>query len=261
MVHRVLTCLLLLLSLLFTIDLVLSHTKNIYTSDEATLRISRSISQPDESGNSSLTSLSRSKRVAIFNGQGVIKVGLPLQHCGFGTSLTTSTYPNLLQLVPSLAYPVKQTDKTQSFWWFINVQGQWIPTTIPIFWWSFWNTTAFVSTAREWRKDMQAKVLHDEARTWVYNAIEVGMEQLDGAYGGVCLLRSICEISQKPFQNSNIFSEIVNAVLVPTMDNVASKYLHARDAGRGGADCERTYSDCNPLLWTLVTNMAKNPFK
>lgn len=38
--------------------------------------------------------------------------------------------------------------------------------------------------------------------------------RLDGAYGGVCLLRSICEISQKPFQNSNIFSEIVNAVLV-----------------------------------------------
>ncbi|EDX14220.1 GD18295 [Drosophila simulans] len=237
MVHRVLTWLLFLLSLLFTIDLVLSFTKNIYTSDDSFLRIIRSINHPDEGGNSSLTSLSRSKRVAIYNGQGVVK------------------------FVPSLAYPVKQTDKKQSFWWFFNVQGQWIPTTIPLYWWSFWNTTAFVSTAREWRKDMQAKVLHDEARTWVYNAIEVGMEQLDGAYGGVCLLRSICEISQKPFQNSNIFSEIVNAVLVPTLDNVASKYLHARNAGRGGADCERTYSDCNPLLWSLVTNMAKNPFQ
>ncbi|XP_026836695.1 uncharacterized protein LOC6554838 isoform X2 [Drosophila erecta] len=153
MVHRVLTCLLLLLSLLFTIDLVLSLTKNIYTSDEPFLRIGKSISHPDESGNSSLASLRRSKRVAIYNGQGVVK------------------------LVPSLAYPVKQTDKTQSFWWFINVQGQWIPTTIPLYWWSFWNTTTFVSTAREWRKDMQSKVLHDEARTWVYNAIEVGMEQ------------------------------------------------------------------------------------
>jgi len=86
MVHRVLTWLLFLLSLLFTIDLVLSFTKNIYTSDESFLRISRSINHPDESDNSSLTSLSRSKRVAIYNGQGVVKVGL--QHGRFGTSLT-----------------------------------------------------------------------------------------------------------------------------------------------------------------------------
>ncbi|KAH8362999.1 hypothetical protein KR084_004204 [Drosophila pseudotakahashii] len=229
MVHRVLTSLWLLLTLLFTIDLVASHTRNIYT-------LSRNLPNAQDNTNSSFTPLSRSKRVAIYNGQGVAK------------------------FVPSLAYPIKQTDKEQSFWWFINVQGQWIPNGVPIYWWSFWNTTAFVSTAREWRKDMQSKVLHDEARTWVYNAIEVGMEQLDGAYGGVCLLRGICEISQKPFQNSNIFSEIVNSVLVPNLDNVASKYLHARNAGRGGADCERTFSDCNPLLWTLVKNMAKNPF-
>ncbi|XP_016952245.1 uncharacterized protein LOC108026061 [Drosophila biarmipes] len=235
MVHRVLTWLLLLLTLVFTVDLVVSHTRNIYSSDGSSLEFSRSIKISDENSNSSFTPLSRSKRVAIYNGQGIVK------------------------FVPSLAYPIKQTDKEQSFWWFVNVQGQWIPTTVPLYWWSFWNTTAFVSTAREWRKDMQAKVLHDEARSWVYNAIEIGMEQLDGAYGGVCLLRSICEIAQKPFQNSNIFSEIVNAVLVPSLDNVGIKYLHARDAGRGGADCERTYSDCNPLLWTLVKNMAKNP--
>ncbi|XP_037725413.1 uncharacterized protein LOC119556971 [Drosophila subpulchrella] len=236
MVHRALTWLLLLLALLFTIDLVVSHTRNIYTLDGSRLGLSRSIKILDGNSNSSFTPLSRSKRLAIYNGQGVVK------------------------WVTGLAYPVKQADKDQSFWLFFNLQGQFIPTTVPLYWWSFWNTTAFVSTAREWRKDMQAKILHDEARSWVYNAIEIGMEQLDGAYGGVCLLRSICEISQKPFQNSNIFSEIVNAVLVPSLDNVGDKYLHARDAGRGGADCERTYSECNPLLWTLVKNMAKNPF-
>ncbi|KAH8336414.1 hypothetical protein KR059_008418 [Drosophila kikkawai] len=227
MVQRVLAWLLLLLTAASTMVLVASHTKANYS--------------PYGSGNStslvhSNTPLSRSKRLAIYNGQGIVK------------------------LVPSLAYPVKQTDKEQSFWWFFNFQGQWIPTTIPIYWWSFWNTTAFVSTAREWRKDMKLKLTHDEARSWVYNAIEVGMEQLDKEKGATCLLRSICEISQKPFQSSNIFSEIVNAVLVPSLDNVAEKYLHARNAGRGGADCERTYSDCNPLLWILVKNMAKNPF-
>ncbi|KAH8385920.1 hypothetical protein KR200_006762 [Drosophila serrata] len=226
MVQKVLAWFLLLLTALSTIVLVASHTKTIYSVDES--GNSTRLGQSD-------TPLSRSKR-ALFNGQGVVK------------------------LVPSLAYPVKQVDKEQSFWWFFNFQCQWVPTTIPIYWWSFWNTTAFVSTAREWRKDMKLKLTHDEARSWVYNAIELGMEQLDSEYGATCLLRSICEISQKPFQNSNIFSEIVNAVLVPSLDNVAEKYLHARDAGRGGADCERTYSDCNPLLWILVTNMAKNPF-
>ncbi|XP_017083980.2 uncharacterized protein LOC108116554 [Drosophila eugracilis] len=236
MVSRILTCLFLLLGLLCTINLVVSHTRNIYSTDRNQLRLSKSFKSQNGNVNTNLTHLSRSKRVAIYDGLGVCK------------------------LVPSFAYPIKQFDKKQSFWWFFNVQGQWVPTTIPLYWWSFWNTTAFVSTAREWRKDMQSKVFHDEARTWVYNAIELGMEQLDGANGGVCLLRSICEISQKPFQSSNIFSEIVNSVMVPSLDNVASKYLHARDAGLGGADCERTYSDCNPLLWTLVTNLAKNPF-
>ncbi|XP_017047240.1 uncharacterized protein LOC108092218 [Drosophila ficusphila] len=236
MVHKVLTSLLLILSALSTFHLVASHTRNFYTLDSNQLAFSRSINHPNGNITQRFTPLSRSKRVAIWNGQGVAK------------------------FVPSLAYPIKQSDKQQSFWWFVNVQGQWIPTTVPLYWWSFWNTTAFVSTAREWRKDMQSKVLYDDARTWVYNAIEVGMEQFDNEFGGVCLLRSICEISQKPFQNNNIFSEIINSVLVPSLDNVAGKYLHARDAGRGGADCERTYSDCSPLLWTLVTNMAKNPF-
>ncbi|XP_016987994.1 uncharacterized protein LOC108050709 [Drosophila rhopaloa] len=190
MVHKVLSWLLLLLTSLSTIDLVASLTRNIYSPDGSHLEFSRNLKYPHTNSNSSFTPLSRSKRVAIYDGQGIVK------------------------LVPSLAYPVKQTDKEQSFWWFFNLQGQWVPTTVPLYWWSFWNTTAFVSTAREWRKDMQLKLTHDEARTWVYNAIEVGMEQLDGVYGGVCLLRSICEIAQKPFQNSNIFSEIVNAVLV-----------------------------------------------
>ncbi|XP_022211262.2 uncharacterized protein LOC111066736 [Drosophila obscura] len=217
------------LTVICSLAFVAGHTRNIYG--------------PDGSWNGSHNTLSRSKRVAIFDGQGVTK------------------------FVPSLAYPVKQADKEQSFWWFVNFQCQWTPTSIPLYWWSFWNTTAFVSTAREWRKDMQLKLKHDEARTWVYDAIETGMEQfllsafrLDGENGGVCLLRSICEISQRPFQNSNIFSEILNAVLVPTLDNVAEKYLHARDAGRAGADCERSYDDCNPLLWIMVTNLAKNPF-
>ncbi|XP_034664516.1 uncharacterized protein LOC117898916 [Drosophila subobscura] len=215
------------LTAICSLSLVAGHTKTL---DET------NVSSWNSSYSHSHSTLSRSKRVAIFDGQGVVK------------------------FVPSLAYPVKQVDKEQSFWWFFNFQCQWIPTTIPLYWWSFWNTTAFVSTAREWRKDMQTKLLHDEARAWVYDAIETGMEQLDAKNGGACLLRSICEISQRPFQNSNIFSEILNAVLVPTLDNVSDKYLHARDAGLAGADCRRTYSECSPLLWTLVTNMAKNPF-
>ncbi|KAH8341153.1 hypothetical protein KR074_003965 [Drosophila pseudoananassae] len=226
MVQTALTWQLLLLTVIATTTLVATHTNFNF--------------DPDAKGNSSLSysskPLSRSKRVAIYNGQGIVK------------------------LVPSFAYPCKQVDKDQSFWWFFNLQGQWVPTTIPIYWWSFWNTSTFVSTAREWRKDMQTKLSHDEARSWVYTAIELGMEQIGGQNAGACLLRSICEISQRPFQNSNIFSEIANSIMVPTLDNVAGKYLHARDAGREGANCQKTYQDCSPILWTLITNMARNPF-
>lgn len=39
--------------------------------------------------------------------------------------------------------------------------------------------------------------------------------RLDGSErGSTCLLRSICEISQLPFDGSNIFSEILNAILM-----------------------------------------------
>ncbi|EDV92521.1 uncharacterized protein LOC6564106 [Drosophila grimshawi] len=181
--------------------------------------------------------LSRAKRVAIFNGQGVVK------------------------FVPSIAHPVKQVDKDQSFWYFFNVQSQYVPTTIPIYWWSFWNTTAFVSTARQLRKDMQATIHRDDMRSLLYDGIEAGMEELDGSErGATCLLRGICEISQLPFENSNIFSEILNAVMIPTIDNVAEKYINARDAGRAGADCMKTYKDCSRKVWDWIMNVSKLTF-
>ncbi|XP_032584047.1 uncharacterized protein LOC6574096 [Drosophila mojavensis] len=181
--------------------------------------------------------LSRAKRVAIYNGQGVVK------------------------FVVSIAHPVKQVEKEQSFWFFYNLQSQYIPTTVPIFWWSFWNTTTFVSTARQLRKNMQATLHRDDTRSWVYDVIETGMAALDGSERGAnCLLRSICEISQLPFENSNIFSEIANAILIPTADNVAEKYINARDAGRAGADCHKTYKDCSRKTWNWLTNFNKLNF-
>ncbi|XP_022209947.2 uncharacterized protein LOC111065826 [Drosophila obscura] len=177
--------------------------------------------------------LSRSKRVAIFNGQGVLK------------------------FVCGIAYPIPQASTQLSVWGFVNYQNQFTPAPVPIYWWSFWNTSAFQSVPREYRQDMQTQLRHDETRTWLYDVIETGLEQLDGVNGGVCLLRSICEISQRPFQQSNLFSEILNAVLVPPLDNVAGKYLLARDGGRAGADCRRTYSDCSHKLWSRLRHIAK----
>ncbi|XP_017139489.2 uncharacterized protein LOC108153902 [Drosophila miranda] len=182
---------------------------------------------------SSNLSLSRSKRVALFDGQGVLK------------------------FVCGIAYPIPQEDTVLSVWGFVNYQNQFTPPPAPIYWWSFWNTSTFESVAREWRTDMQTQLRQDKTRTWLYDVIETTLEQLDAENGGVCLLRSICEISQSPFQQSNIFSEILNAVLVPPLDNVAGKYLHARDGGRGGADCRRTYSDCSNKLWSRLNHISK----
>jgi len=94
MVHRVLTWLLLLLTLLFTIDLVVSHTRNIYTTDGSRLGLSRSIKILDGNSNSSFTPLSRSKRLAIYNGQGIVKVGSLYRSISSRSSISTiSTIP------------------------------------------------------------------------------------------------------------------------------------------------------------------------
>ncbi|EDV34021.1 uncharacterized protein Dana_GF20749 [Drosophila ananassae] len=181
-------------------------------------------------------SLNRSKRVAIFNGSGTNKIV-----CG-------------------LAYPIKEADPVESLWGFINYQAQYVPSPIPIYWWSFWNTSTFVSTARTWQKDIKIQLRRDGTRIWLYDIIETGLERFGGKHGGACLLRSICEISQRPFQHNNMFGEILNAVLIPQIDNVPGKYLQARDAGNAGADCTKTYFDCTKKLWCKLTKMTKMSF-
>ncbi|XP_016988008.1 uncharacterized protein LOC108050720 [Drosophila rhopaloa] len=178
-------------------------------------------------------SLSRSKRLAIFNGQGTNKI------------------------VIGLAFPIKQEDPVRSAVGFINYQAQYVPSPVPIYWWSFWNTSTFVTTARKWRMNVQSRLFQDETRIWLYDVVETGLERFGDRNAGACLLRSICEISQRPFLHSNIFSEILNAVLVPSLDNVPEKYLLARDAGKSGANCWKTYSDCSKKFWNRLIQMAK----
>nr|XP_016924521.2 uncharacterized protein LOC108005705 [Drosophila suzukii] len=149
----------------------------------------------------SALSLSRSKRLAIFNGSGTNKI------------------------VVGLAFPIKQADTLQSVWGFINYQAQYVPSPVPIYWWSFWNTSTFVTTAREWRKQVQSRIFQDETRIWLYDVVETGLERFGDRNAGACLLKSICEISQRPFMHGSIFGEILNAVLVPSLDNVPEKYL------------------------------------
>lgn len=83
----------------------------------------------------------------------------------------------LPQIVAGLAFPIKQEDTVQSVWGFINYQAQYMPTPVPIFWWTFWNTSTFVSTARQWRKEVQQVLLQDETRAWLYDVVENGLER------------------------------------------------------------------------------------
>lgn len=44
------------------------------------------------------------------------------------------------------------------------------------------------------------------------------------------------------------------------MDNVSQKYLDARDAGRNGADCLKTYNECSTKVWDWLTHVTKITF-
>jgi len=83
----------------------------------------------------------------------------------------------LPQIVAGLAFPIKQADTVQSVWGFVNYQAQYVPSPVPIYWWSFWNTSTFLSTAREWRKGIRSRVFQDETRVWLYDVVETGLER------------------------------------------------------------------------------------
>ncbi|XP_053948805.1 uncharacterized protein LOC128857188 [Anastrepha ludens] len=175
----------------------------------------------------------RSKRIIIFSGGGVTK------------------------LVVGVSFPIALADKQRSLGHYYNLQVQYPQITTPLYWWNYFNSSAFAARHQQRRQindpreKLHQRLKQDVSRQFIYAAIEQIYER-HGIPGESCLLQAICQVSQLPFhipriwQNNlgHLWHALLNAILIPTVPNVAMKYLHASQAGRFGVDCEQAFREC-----------------
>ncbi|KNC21779.1 hypothetical protein FF38_03981 [Lucilia cuprina] len=119
------------------------------------------------------TASKRIKRFLIFQGGGVVKLV-------FGTS-----------------YPIIMADKTRSLGYFYNFQMQYPPPTIPVYWWSFYNTTTFAARRNARKRSTKMLLSYDKSRSLIYDFIETILQRF-GDFSGECLLKIICEVARAP---------------------------------------------------------------
>ncbi|XP_067619955.1 uncharacterized protein [Eurosta solidaginis] len=188
----------------------------------------------------------RNKRVIIFSGGGVVK------------------------FVVGVSFPIDLGDKQRSLSHFYNLQGQFPPPMRPTYWWNYFNSSSFAARRQQrkqnnyTREKLHHRLKHDVSRELIYTAIEQIYER-NGLSGESCLLQAICEVSQLPFHVPRIWENhlghlwhaILNAVLIPTLQNVDIKYLHAGQAGRFGADCRQAFRECPQRVNMWLRNVAR----
>ncbi|CAH1118850.1 unnamed protein product [Phaedon cochleariae] len=89
------------------------------------------------------------------------------------------------------------------------------------------------------------------SRWTIYTMLEKFFERYNGGDGKSCLLKSICEVSHSPLDDSHsILAEIISAVLRPSSTieefdhHTNMDYVSAEQLGINGGNCARLYSEC-----------------
>ncbi|XP_055838220.1 uncharacterized protein LOC129906455 isoform X2 [Episyrphus balteatus] len=89
----------------------------------------------------------------------------------------------------------------------------------------------------------QLEFFYDKSRLALYKAIETILE-CRGFPGKACLIRSICEVSRRPFYERNSLPRILNAIFIPLTKNTDHKFVHAKHLGSHGLICKKIYWNC-----------------
>ncbi|XP_075164447.1 uncharacterized protein LOC142237016 [Haematobia irritans] len=183
--------------------------------------------QQAQFGNINDVNLKRSKRLLTYDDFGVVK------------------------LVLGTTFPIILADKMRSLNVFCNLQMQYTPPPVPLYWWSLYNTTTFA--ARKQRSIESLKQL-DNSRQQIY-------EFMESIFDRKCLLKIICEISHIPMSEidhlnggnrmhvdedfgRSIYHRLINEIFTPNMANVGQHYLDAKAAGSSGENCGKLYPQC-----------------
>ncbi|XP_065354711.1 uncharacterized protein LOC135949168 [Calliphora vicina] len=164
----------------------------------------------------------------------------------------------------------------RSLSYFYNFQMQYSPPTIPLYWWSFYNTSTFVARTSARKRSTDMLMHYDKSRSLIYDFIETVLQRF-GYFGNECLLKVICEVARAPlsedFNASDedtrqlhitdndgheivddygriIYHKLINAIFTPLYSNVNERYINAREAGQNGANCDETFGEC-PIVEQL----------
>lgn len=68
-------------------------------------------------------------------------------------------------------------DKKRSLNYFYNFQIQYPPPTIPLYWWSFYNTTTFVARTGRRKRFKDSVMQFDKSRSLIYDFIATILER------------------------------------------------------------------------------------
>ncbi|XP_059217790.1 uncharacterized protein LOC106088884 [Stomoxys calcitrans] len=211
------------------------------------------------------TIIGRSRRFIIYDGVGVVKVSVPEDE----VKRVLDKQKTSLQLVLGAQIPIVLADKMRSLSVFYNLQMQYSPPPVPLYWWSLYNTSTFAARKQRAVEMLQQK---DNSRMLLYKYLETYFDSLANS-SQECLLKAICEITRAPLTEEdydtnheytidddngrNIYHRLINAIFTPHLTNVDQLYLVAKEAGLRGANCQELYPKC-PIVDELLERFTTN---
>ncbi|TMW52600.1 hypothetical protein DOY81_002346 [Sarcophaga bullata] len=115
-----------------------------------------------------------------------------------------------------------------------------------------------INAGRAWNK---GKDLNTQIRWEFYKALEVWANSI-GLNGQSCVLKTLCEVTQIPFDNDlgDLWHEIAHILFTPSLSTddlshpLSQKYLAAAKTGLNN-DCSSVFKECPKSLLNIFTNI------
>ncbi|RXG72114.1 hypothetical protein Avbf_00006 [Armadillidium vulgare] len=94
----------------------------------------------------------------------------------------------------------------------------------------------------------------------------ISLFEIFGLSGKDCLLHTICEIAESPFQES-LMGDIFNVLMTPSSGSNAkflpfdpkyNEYLEAEAEGKQNGDCDKKYNKCSIPFFIFVENILQS---
>ncbi|XP_018575983.1 uncharacterized protein LOC108914620 [Anoplophora glabripennis] len=139
----------------------------------------------------------------------------------------------------------------------VNNQAITIGTVMKAFYLLPTNSSSYTSPSINYERKKRS-----ESRWFLYDVLENYLSRYKSLDGKACLLKTICEVSQIPFdEKSGILAEVLHAVLTPSStedvseNDTDSEYHAAEKLGKEVANCNSVFPECGTNLLQQFTKL------